>query len=153
MRLPSMEHLIAFAMLVGASLAGACGGSSTTLDDSIPAGKPGQCATCHMPEFAQGGRHHVGKPPTCQVCHLETSWQPANVGHAWYVLDGAHATTECSGCHKGTPIVFEGTPKTCYGCHRKDYEQARNHEHRAKTCDDCHTTSKWKGAHDDGGDD
>ena len=134
-----------------AALVAACGNGSSSSDalvDQIPSGKQGQCATCHMPEFADGGRHHVGVPPTCNVCHLETSWQPASPKHDWWPLDGAHATLECLKCHVGTPIVLDGTPKKCIGCHQKDFDRAHRDEDKPTTCEDCHTTTKWKPAHE-----
>lgn len=143
-----------FAAIAGAMLAASCGNgsssssSSTALVDEIPSGKQGKCATCHMPEFADGGRHHVGVAPACAVCHLETSWRPATPKHDWWPLDGAHATTDCLKCHVGTPIVLDGTPKKCIGCHREDYEKARDHDDKPTTCEDCHGTTKWKPAHE-----
>jgi hypothetical protein len=140
---PSLRTLV---LALSLALASACSAGSST--DPIPAGTPGECARCHLPEFQSSAqKHHAGKPPVCKVCHAEDRWKPSRLNHVWK-LDGAHADTECLKCHLGSPPVFVGNDKACVACHRKDYEKARNHEHRPTTCDDCHSTTKWKPAHE-----
>ena len=135
------------AMFVGAALATACGTPVPSASvDVVPAGEPGRCATCHLPEYQAARSRHTGKPPTCAVCHAETGWHPATIRHGWWPLDGAHAKTECLQCHRDSPPIFHGNPSGCVDCHRKEYDEARDHASRPTTCDDCHTTSAWKPA-------
>jgi hypothetical protein len=64
-----------------------------------------------------------------------------------FLLDGAHATTDCAGCHsKG--YESGDTPMDCVGCHRQDYEASPFPEHDTfpPTCTVCHTTAGWQPA-------
>ena len=110
---------------------------------------PGECATCHLPEYvATRSPMHVGHKPTmCHVCHGTTDWHPSRLEHPFWALTGAHETTECFGCHAGTPPVFRGTSKGCIGCHRADFDRATfpaDHPTFPLRCEECHTTTAWK---------
>jgi hypothetical protein len=123
---------------LGALTLAACGSS-----DSVPAGKDGACAGCHLPDF-QGAHGHPGsKPTTCAVCHTQQSWHPTVLEHEW-TLDGAHEKAKCFACHTGDPPKYRGLPHTCVDCHRKEYEKAKGHKDKAETCDDCHLNTTWK---------
>ncbi len=134
---------LALALVFSALLACACG--SVDVPPAPTTGPAGQCATCHMGDFASARNHEGVKPTTCATCHTQNGWHPTRVQHTW-PLTGAHAGASCFGCHHGVPPVFLGTPAECYGCHRADYEKAPRHVagNFATTCEQCHTTTAWK---------
>lgn len=112
--------------------------------DPIASGENGECARCHLAEFASARKHSGVKPTTCAVCHTQEGWHPTVLEHDQWPLTGAHVKTACLKCHQGNPPKFHGTAQKCYDCHREDYEGAKRHEKFAKTCADCHTTKAWK---------
>jgi hypothetical protein len=78
-----------------------------------------------------------------------TASKPAeNIDHdRYFVLDGAHANADCTGCHsKGSES--SDTPADCAGCHIEDYEASPFYEHDTfpTSCAGCHTTAGWQPA-------
>jgi hypothetical protein len=132
--------LLLLSVLAAAAL-GACQRASAQAGHRA---KPAPCVACHLPEY-QSAKDHQGKKPTrCEVCHASDAWHPTGLHHKWPLV-GAHEKAQCFDCHKGDPVVFNGTPKACVGCHRAEYDAAADHPgHFATTCEDCHTTVAWK---------
>ncbi len=114
-------------------------------DPAVYEGTPTDCAGCHRADYENSPfPGHDTFPTTCQDCHTNDNWIPALFEHSW-PLEGAHAQTECSGCHTGTPAVYEGTGTLCVDCHRSDYDGSPylGHDTFALSCQDCHTSSAW----------
>jgi hypothetical protein len=114
------------------------------------AGTPTNCVGCHRSDYdraATAVSGHSSYSTTCTDCHSNTAWRPSSFTHPWPLI-GAHETTECSGCHTGTPPRYAGTPEDCVDCHRADYDGATfpGHDTYPTTCGDCHTPHTWLGA-------
>ncbi len=111
----------------------------------VYAGTPTACVGCHQADYdGSPFPGHASFPTTCQDCHTNDSWVPALFDHSW-PLEGAHAQTDCSSCHVGSPPVYEGTGTLCVDCHRSDYDGSPypGHDTFAFTCQDCHSTNAW----------
>jgi hypothetical protein len=69
-------------------------------------------------------------------------FQPGTAGavHAFFPLDGQHASIECQACHQEGR--YAGTPPECRACHGKDEPK----DHYPAECSLCHTTTAWKPA-------
>ena len=112
---------------------------------------PNLCIDCHTPNFNQTTNpNHVqlGLSTDCETCHTtEPDWQPASfdVHNDYYVLNGAHITTDCISCHE---TQYTGTPNTCIGCHLNDYNQTNDPPHASAQfstdCLTCHTEMAWE---------
>lgn len=97
---------------------------------------PQDCVSCHR-------KHDVHKGSLggrCDSCHSDKGWLDTRFDHSStrFALQGAHAQTKCSACHRTSE--YRDTPTTCIGCHRK------NDKHRgqfSEKCDSCHTESRW----------
>lgn len=78
----------------------------------------------------------------CATCHRADGWSPARVAKGYrhaegrFALDGAHATTSCTGCH--TSLDFQGTPSRCASCH-SDVHQGE----LGTDCARCHSTRSF----------
>ena len=108
-------------------------------------GTPTICVGCHQADYEHSAfPGHTTFPTTCKDCHTNDEWIPALFEHSW-PLEGAHAQSECSDCHVGTPAVYEGTGMLCVDCHRNDYDNSPypGHDAFAVTCQDCHTVTAW----------
>ncbi len=97
------------------------------------------CIDCHITddqEFMVEHQDLFGSD--CLVCHDGVD-RLKNFDHAnFFVLDGQHATTECTGCH--TDNAFRGTPTECWKCH---VEPEIHKGVFGLGCDDCHTSDGW----------
>ena len=96
-------------------------------------GTPASCSACHADfhqgqlaaSFKTGGRN----PSDCAACHVTASfskviWTPQEHAQwAGYSLNGAHATTACTNCHKRRTnaddqgFTWSAAPKRCSDCH------------------------------------
>ena len=108
------------------------------------------CKTCH--EDAHGGQFDAEiEARDCSACHRDSaeSFRIPDFDHAkrtTYLLGGAHADADCSGCHRGlvrtvadrTAVVtrYRGTPRDCGSCHR----DAHRGQLDARKCSDCHAS-------------
>ncbi len=117
------------------------------------AGTPGDCNTCHDPDYARTtspNHRAAGIPTDCQRCHSTTAWRPANFDHdrTPFPLTGAHTRLDCTRCHKGGG--YGGVPTDCNSCHNADYARSTNPNHQASSfptqCQSCHNTSAWRPA-------
>ena len=85
----------------------------------------GDCADCHQPP----SEPHFGS--NCEDCHTPTSFADATLPPELHpvVLEGAHATASCEGCH----VEGQEMPEfACSNCH----EPPENH--LPGECDVCH---------------
>lgn len=116
-------------------------------------GKPTQCESCHMTNYAatRNPDHRVtGLPTDCMSCHSTAAWARARFDHgaSGFPLTGAHAALTCNQCHAN--FQFRGTAAACVDCHRGDYDGAADPNHVAAAmptqCATCHGTVSWDGA-------
>jgi hypothetical protein len=119
------------------------------------AGNPLACSGCHQPgryaaEFVNCAGCHTDADPvfmaghiaqfgeSCLDCH-DGSGRLVDFDHdTVFVLDGAHTTTDCAGCHRDQ--VFAGTSTACVACHA---EPAVHTGLFGQDCARCHTTAAW----------
>ena len=100
------------------------------------------CNGCHADASPHGNAYADGGGVTvCSRCHVTRSWQPQDVAHETFPLDGAHAQVACASCH--TPGRAR-TPRDCESCHAA----ADPHAGRSagRTCSACHATSSFTAA-------
>ena len=100
------------------------------------------CTTCHTaldtPFMAE---HDKQFGSDCLACHDGVD-RLAQFDHAlFFVLDGAHHTTDCQDCHQER--IFQGTPRECSQCHA---EPALHTGQFGLDCTRCHTTTAWEPA-------
>lgn len=116
-----------------------------------------QCTACHTEidkqREAQTGLHGRLVEMPCTACHGEHQGETHDLfagalaqfsdDHhaALFVLDGAHADSECVACH--VDEQYAGTPADCVGCHEEPELHAGWF---GVACADCHTTSGWRPA-------
>ncbi len=111
------------------------------------AGLSVDCVSCHLTTYnnTTNPNHTALKLSTdCKSCHTTTSFLQATFDHstAGFVLTGAHATIQCSSCHKSGTTTL-GT--TCISCHQTNYNSASNHvsQNFPTDCTMCHSTTNW----------
>jgi hypothetical protein len=96
------------------------------------------CISCHEDDDDHDG--HFG--PDCGNCHAEVEWKSGTFDHDLdtdYPLKGAHADTDCIGCHV-EPIYDVALESGCNSCHADDDV----HEGTQGTdCVECHNVSSW----------
>ncbi len=106
------------------------------------------CDACHRDidiAFAQIHAETFGRD--CLACHDGIDAYGAAFDHNQldFPLEGAHALTECAGCHQEmyTLADLQATEQTCYACHQQDDEHRGRFGHN---CAVCHTSANWKEA-------
>jgi len=116
------------------------------------------CASCHVDPhqgrfekvMAQGGLD--GKPLGCAACHSVMSWSEfSHFDHSktGFPLNGAHATTKCTGCHQSTKAAlapaakFKAAPAKCEACHANVHGM-QFAKAGVTPCASCHDSTKWK---------
>ncbi|MEZ5353829.1 MAG: hypothetical protein R2762_14415 [Bryobacteraceae bacterium] len=119
----------------------------------------GVCADCHRD--AHGGqfasRADGGK---CESCHNEHGFKPSSYTmrehrQTRFALEGGHAATVCSDCHKPDAGTFPAPPARfrfpdldCTGCHADPHtgpsSVATKVTGNKADCKSCHTTRSWK---------
>lgn len=78
----------------------------------------------------------------CAACHGPEGWKPVRVTGAFrhapgtFPLEGAHARTTCTGCHKR--LDFRGASPKCAGCHEDVHKGELGAE-----CSRCHTARSF----------
>ena len=122
----------------------------------------GQCSSCHRDE------HDGGMGATCSACHVTSGWNRVGedalrdrFDHAGaFLLEGAHAATECSTCHGSAPYSTEamqieyriGTEGKsypspiaagCLSCHLDEHDGEFVASAAGGACDRCHTQVEW----------
>src|SRR5207244_3698737 len=96
-----------------------------------------ECSSCHKDPH-QG----IFSDFTCSDCHQEKAFDRLIFPHedkTGYKLEGTHARTDCTGCHKKEQ--WQNLTKVCAGCHA----EADPHRNQfGKTgCEKCHAPTKW----------
>jgi len=104
-----------------------------------PKAKGRECKLCHQEHKGRnfdlmGWRSLPGGQP--KFDHAQTGWQ----------LQGKHAVTPCTKCHKDSDKqglrTFLGADKTCGGCHK---DQPHGDVRKSMlACDRCHLETVWK---------
>jgi hypothetical protein len=108
------------------------------------------CGDCHLVDFNQTtnpNHTELGLAVSCETCHTtESGWTPATMDNHndYFVLNGAHITTDCFACHEGN---YTATPNLCFGCHADNYNETTNPPHIASQfnteCETCHSETAW----------
>jgi len=141
------QHAKTNFQLLGAHLSVDCASCHT---NNRFAGLPSDCFSCHQKEYTQAtSPNHVAAQFSreCLTCHTMNGWSPSTFNHSTtnFTLIGAHATAECSACHRNGK--FRGTPADCYSCHQLEYAKTANPNHAAAqfdhNCSSCHTSVRW----------
>ena len=126
-------------------------------DNWIPPSEVRTCydASCHLTNYTETiNPPHVdyNMPTICSDCHTTTVWTPSTFSHdvpsTGFLVDGAHETTGCIGCHSN----WEPSTgiRTCSdaSCHITNYNETTNPPHLSSafptTCNECHSTSVWQ---------
>jgi len=125
--------------------------------NGIYTGTSRDCVSCHLKDYqrTQSPNHAAaGFPTACQSCHREggPGWAGGSgFNHAaTFPLNGAHATTACTACHKNG--VYKGTARDCFSCHQADYQRTTDPNHAAAgfptSCEQCHRSGGpgWNGS-------
>ena len=109
---------------------------------------PRVCDECHRERDAAFAQAHLGAfGPDCLPCHDGIDRYGAAFDHAQlaFPLEGAHAATDCAGCHPGarSPADLQAAPLDCYACHQEDdtHKGALGQD-----CAACHTSQAWEEA-------
>ena len=115
------------------------------------------CLECHKDVAADisANRGFHGKRPEvgtseCKTCHTDHKGRKADIvlldeatfNHAFtdFLLNGAHETVPCSGCHAaGRP--FRKAPSGCVDCHKSDDAHQGN---LGQNCASCHREDDWR---------
>ncbi len=100
------------------------------------------CLACHTPPAPEFMAQHTAEFGTaCLDCHDGVD-RMENFDHAaLFMLDGAHASLDCTACH--ADHAFAGTPTACAGCHAEPEIHAGLF---GLDCANCHATAAWRPA-------
>jgi hypothetical protein len=123
------------------------------------------CTQCHVrPVFTNVGQrcqdchadiHRRQLGANCEQCHTVRGWQVSvrqlQQHNNRFPLMGAHATVDCSSCHKGgATSQFQTMSTDCISCHASDFKSATNPNHIAggfsTNCTLCHGVDTWLNA-------
>lgn len=113
-----------------------------------------KCTTCHKDPHKKQVDKYVIKINSetnksgCEYCHLTESWQSVQFDHSQtqFLLEGIHAKTECSKCHKKDEkvfIKFQSTDKECVSCHKDVHNGQFKNKAGVTHCDKCHGPVDW----------
>lgn len=142
--------------------ASAAGAAASTADLQFSGLSFGQCSSCHLDE------HDGGMGATCSACHVTSGWNRVGedvlrrrFDHAGaFLLEGAHAETECATCHGRTPYATDalliryrpGTERKaypspvaegCVSCHMDEHDGEFVGSAAGGACDRCHGQTEW----------
>ncbi len=115
-------------------------------------GLPRDCYGCHENDYTgTPDPNHVTNnfSRDCLVCHSQEMWSPSTFDHNMtsFPLTGAHASTDCIGCHESG---YSGTPAECFACHEQDFAGVTDPDHVTNNfdhdCTICHNTTAWSPA-------
>jgi hypothetical protein len=120
-----------------------------------------KCSACHAtsarPETACESCHkdpHAGRMDgACAECHTAVAWHDTETltrhRQTRLPLTGAHATLDCSACHKRqAERTWRDAPADCWSCHADDSRALPSHATYGRGCAKCHNTITWAGAVD-----
>ena len=127
--------------------------------ERFPGRKPNDCGSCHADPHAGQFEQTTEAEQSCLDCHDRLHFAPAlfdQTRHAetGFVLDGAHAQTDCAQCHVDENLTDELGPiyasidSSCQSCHFDAHEDcfaefAPNNDVSALDCNRCHSTSTF----------
>jgi len=92
--------------------------------------------------YAQSSPHGKSLKIDCAKCHTSDSWQiniktlKFNHNTTSFKLEGAHAQTNCTDCHK--TLVFNEAKNECMSCHTDMHSGSVGND-----CARCHTPKSW----------
>lgn len=97
------------------------------------------CLTCHVQNDHDYMAEHLELfGADCLSCHDGVDRMGEFDHNAYYPLDGAHLTAECTQCHAN--LVYAGTQQECKACHEDRLMVA---DQFGDQCERCHTTTAW----------
>ncbi len=107
-----------------------------------------RCTGCH--QDVHEGRHAEYGGGACETCHAVAGFTPTSFGVTAHAatqmpLEGRHAATPCSGCHKGKQprLDLTVTARACADCHANPHGEQFATEMRDGGCAHCHAASSW----------
>jgi len=107
-----------------------------------------RCAACHQDVHEGRLTEHGGG--ACETCHGVGGFTPTRFGVAAHAktampLEGRHAATPCSGCHKGKRPRLDLTvaKQACADCHANPHGDQFATEMADGGCAHCHTPIAW----------
>ena len=118
--------------------------SSWTVHNATPMPSLAACRPTVFRAMPRMMPTQVSLGPPASACHTTDAWLPATFDHSLtqFPLSGAHASLECSECHKNE--VFTNLPADCASCHPDPSFHAGLFA--GMTCDQCHSTAAWSPA-------
>ena len=122
----------------------------TGIDFDIPSKN---CSDCHDNPHGRQFDKEI-KAGGCETCHVTESFtENLKFDHnkdSRFALEGAHATTDCDGCHvkpKKGPVVYKPLTMDCQGCHKDiHFAQFKPADAKVSQCDSCHNFEAFKPA-------
>jgi len=111
--------------------------------------KHDRCVDCHS-DYHKGEFAVNGVVPDCNKCHSIYGFTPSNFtlekhNQTKFPLEGAHAATACSECHK--PVnrwTFRNIGTKCSDCHGNPHEGfIPNRFLTNDNCTSCHNVKSW----------
>jgi len=172
----SVRHAQTKFSLTGAHAAVVCGDCHKPLVSvAAPAAVPVVASVAYLPANAASAarQYHFDRQGcvgchsdphrtdvTCETCHTERQWKelrPFDHASTKFLLEGAHETVLCAGCHKpvdlhpaqsgriaakGAPD-FSKTPRQCSECHEDVHGGQFMKSDREEDCTSCHSVTKW----------
>jgi len=157
----TFDHETTRFSLLGAHKSVSCQLCHTERPMTVFGTTPMDCYSCHRSDYDDIAEpsHILAQLSTdCKMCHSprQNSWSPSDFDHdaqTNYILEGAHRSSQCAGCHEG---VFASTPQDCWSCHEEEYNQtgtaaypnAPSHlsDAYSQNCEVCHSQIIWTGA-------
>lgn len=109
------------------------------------------CTDCHRDPHPQSmAEFSPNRDQSCAACHTQASWRVPGFDHTvtGFKLDGRHAGTACSGCHKSEKRAdFSGLVQACAGCHDDvhlgQFAARTTSDGKQVACEQCHVTVDW----------
>ena len=102
-------------------------------------GAANDCFGCHQ----SVDRHKGSLGRQCDACHSPNGWNIWEFDHAratGFALSGAHAKTQCAGCHRRPPSEVK-LGRECASCHAKDDVHSGEF---GRQCQRCHSTTSFR---------
>lgn len=98
------------------------------------------CADCHI----EDDPHEKRFPGSCAACHNPVDWAIWFFDHdeqTDFLLDGAHVSVACDGCHRQEIEDMSKLGSRCGDCHRADDVHDREF---GANCERCHSSTSFK---------
>jgi hypothetical protein len=127
--------------------------------DRFPGRQQDDCGSCHDDPHAGQFEQSTVPEQSCLDCHDRLHFSPALFDQerhrdTGFVLDGAHAQTECAQCHRDENPnddfgpIYAAVDSSCQSCHTDAHdacfeEFAPRNDVAALDCNRCHTTASF----------